>query len=88
MSATATGSKATHDVKHLETRLNKLRNSLAKLVIPDEEHEELLRIIHRPGWTTPAEFMLVMGVVESIERHASIINETKQMLVKGMEAIG
>ena len=40
-----------HQLAHIESGLKELRDGLAALA-HDKPIEELLRIIHKPGWTT------------------------------------
>ena len=51
-----------HDLTHLETRVKELCQGL-KDVANDTDFQEFLRIIHRPGWTTPAELAFVGALV-------------------------
>ena len=50
-----------HDVAHLERRIDELRQNLATLA-EDQDLAELIRQIRKPGYTTPAEFTLVLGL--------------------------
>jgi hypothetical protein len=43
--------------------------------------EEMLVIIHGPGWTTPAEFE------DSIQRHVNNLTEMQKILLPGSRAI-
>jgi hypothetical protein len=46
-----------HDIGKLESKIGILREAISKL--HDAKHAELLvPVIHRPGWTTLAEFEL------------------------------
>jgi hypothetical protein len=49
---------------------------------------DLISIIHRPGWTTPAEFMLVSGLVDAMTAHTKVIAGLQQTLLGGAAAIG
>jgi len=51
------------------------------------EFDELLRIIHRPGWTTPAEFLFAMGVVESMTVHARALTDLKRTLINASRKV-
>lgn len=86
MSATI-ASHAKHDVARLEGRIRELHGHLKGLT-QDEDMNELLRIIHRPGWTTVAEFMLVEGLVEAIHTQVAMVNGLKQTLMNGSRIIG
>jgi hypothetical protein len=74
--------KGKHDVKRFEERMDVLTAGLAKLG-DVKDLKELIILIRKPGWTTPAEFMLVSSVVESMIAQAGL----KQVLVKGSRAV-
>ena len=74
------------NIGRLETQIKTLSRSLARLA-SQEELEELLRNIHRPGWTTPAEFTLVTGTLDSMIHLAKGLDEMKQVLVKGSREV-
>lgn len=76
-----------HEMKHLVDSIGQLRRSLGDLA-NDQDLEELLKIIHRPGWTTPAEFQLVAGIVDSIQAHARALVGLKQALLAGSQKVG
>ena len=64
---------ADHDMKRLEGRTRELQQSLLQLA-QSKEFDELINIIWRkPGWTTPAEFTFVAGIVDSM------IDQTKAL---------
>jgi hypothetical protein len=76
-----------HDVTKLEGRINELSHSLKQLS-NDGEMQELLQIIHRPGWTTPAEALLVSGIVDSMVAKTKTLMDLKHTLMAGSRAIG
>ncbi len=76
-----------HEMKRLEDGISQLRRSLGDLA-NNQDLEELLKIIHRPGWTTPAEFLLVAGIVESIQAQAKALVGLKETLLSGGQKVG
>jgi hypothetical protein len=78
--------KEEHDVKHLGSRIEDLRKELAALAV-DKDYEELLRIIHRPGWTTPAEFAFAVGLAEAMLAQTKTLAGLKQAFLKGSRAV-
>ena len=42
----------------------------------------------RPGWTTPAEFILVEGMLDSMIRLSGQLVEMKQIVLKGSLEVG
>ena len=75
-----------HDIRHLEGRLKTLVLTL-ETVRSKQEFEELIKIVHGPGWTTPAEYQLVAGVVESMISHAEALNALKVVLLEASKEI-
>jgi len=79
-----------HDaqIKALEGRLKALGDKLAGFSSHAQQISDLLPIIHRPGWTTPAEVLLVSGLVESLIAHSQILDATHAALIRGAQAVG
>jgi len=69
-----------HDLSKLEHQLETLNRRVTELTNIGLT-KELLLIIHRPGWTTPAELSLVTSAVESLT-HAieGQIQQSRQLL--------
>lgn len=76
-----------HDVVHIESQIKELRGSLARLA-DDRTLQELLFIIRQPGWTTPAEYTLVSGVVDSMLAHTEVLAGLTRVLVNGSRLVG
>lgn len=79
-----------HDaqIKALEGRLKTLGDKLSGFNAHAQQINDLLPIIHRPGWTTPAEILLVSGLVESLLQHSQILDATHAALIRGASAVG
>jgi hypothetical protein len=78
--------KGGHDVKRLEAGVKKLGQSLAKLS-DEKEFSELIRLFRKPGWTTPAEFTLVAGILDAMNGQAESLVNLKQALVQGSREV-
>lgn len=76
-----------HDVARLEAQVKEMSHSLKQLA-DGKEFEEFVLLIHRPGWTTPAEFMLVSGVVDSMLAQTKSLASLKQALLVGSRQVG
>jgi hypothetical protein len=79
-----------HDLSKLERQLETLNRRVTELSSIGLTKEMLL-IIHRPGWTTPAEFYLVVNAVESLTHGIEgQIQQSKQLLeaAKQIKATG
>jgi hypothetical protein len=71
---------AKHDLSKLEHHLETLDRRVTELASIGLS-KELLLIIHRPGWTTPAELLLVLSAVESLTHSVEgQIQLSKQLL--------
>ncbi len=74
-----------HNLPHLEAKLKELKEVCASLS-DDSDLTEMLKIIHRPGWTTVAEFSLVSATVESLVTHArSLLAQRKSLVASSRE---
>lgn len=74
-------------LENLERGLRQFDHSLMRLV-ERKSVEELIRIIKRPGWTTPAEFALVSAVVQALQHQVNAMAELQQKLVAAADRIG
>jgi hypothetical protein len=77
---------APHDISRLERQIKTLNSRLKKLAA-DDELAELLRHIHQPGWTTPAEFLLVSSILVSLEAQVESVAALKTNLLEGSRQI-
>lgn len=82
-------------VDKLEASITAMNEALAdlsqQLVQPDSsasESADLTTIIHRPGWTTIAEAMLVESMAATITQHARALTHAHKSLVAGALAVG
>ena len=76
-----------HDLEGLGKKVTALSDALAKLG-NGEDLKHLLQIIHRPGWTTPAEFLLVNSIVDHLAGQVGHLANLKGQLMKASEAVG
>ena len=75
-----------HNIGRLENTINGVRDRLAALA-EVEEYLELIKIIHMPGWTTPAEFRLVSGYLDAITRQIEVIEHLNGAVLDGSRMI-
>jgi hypothetical protein len=73
-----------HDIDVLVRKTEEIQGLLKEVSI----FEELIPIWRRPGWTTPAEFILVEGMLDSMARLSSQLIEMKQVVLKGSLEVG
>ena len=76
-----------HELTHLEAHIQALKSAHA-ILADSATTDELWRIIHNPGWTTPAERLLVTASLEYIIAQAKLLNNLQQNLLVGARAVG
>jgi hypothetical protein len=76
-----------HDIDKLASHIRGLQQAIAKLAT-DNHTEELMRIIHKPGWTTPAEFALMVTGLESAQGQAETLARQLKGLTTGARQVG
>jgi hypothetical protein len=74
------------DIGRLEKSINTVSERL-EVVAQGDDFAELIKIIRKPGWTTPAEFVLVHGIVETIGRQVEVIEHLKRDLLHGSRQV-
>lgn len=74
------------DIKSLEKKVTSISNALAKLSNADDFRKLILEW-RRPGWTTPAEFIFVSGIIDSMAAQTAAIAQLKGNLIKGSKAV-
>lgn len=76
-----------HDIAGLVSKINALHEAISKL--RDAKHGEvLLPVVHRPGWTTVAEFELVHAHVAYLHNQVSHLHTAYDELVMIANKIG
>ena len=75
-----------HDVGQLEKNIEQVQVRLRALV-EEDRYAELIRIIRKPGWTTPAEFHLVNSGIEIVGRQIEIIDQLSRGLLEGGQKV-
>jgi len=71
-----------HNVPHLEAKLKELQEVCTTLA-DGSDSAEMLKIIHRPGWTTPADFFFVNSILDSLLAQARNLLALRKSLVTG-----
>ena len=77
-----------HDIKLLDRQITGLVDSLKHLTKVDDLEELRTKLIPRPGWTTPAEFMLVSAAVEALRTQVDTAALLKQKVLEASRTIG
>ncbi|HEX6258451.1 MAG TPA: hypothetical protein VFZ48_03155 [Candidatus Saccharimonadales bacterium] len=76
-----------HDLDKLARKLRNLDTLLGRLAAA-ERRKELIKIIRIPGWTTPAEFLLVSSIVESVSAQLKVLEELEVNLLEASRMVG
>ena len=71
-----------NQASHIETQLRELHASFQQLSGGDSV-ENIISVIHKPGWTTPAEVAFFTGIVDSMLAHTKALATLKQALFSG-----
>jgi hypothetical protein len=74
------------DKARLEKQISALSDALANLNSADD-FKKLILLIKKPGWTTPAEFLFALGLVNSMLSQVKALNEMKTVLLRGSNAV-
>jgi hypothetical protein len=75
-----------HDIDALSKKIKGLVAAIDELA-GDDRWNILLRIIYEKGWTTPAEYRLVNGLVENMTQQVKVMGKLQQTLVEGSKAV-
>lgn len=68
--------------QHIEGQLRELHASFQQLSGGDSV-ENIISVIHKPGWTTIAEIAFFTGIVDSMLAHTKALASLKQALLSG-----
>ena len=75
------------DIGALEKSIHALQDRISVLAAEDD-FVELIKIIHQPGWTTPAEFRLVNTVVTTFTKQIDVLEGLKTDLIQASQLVG
>ena len=77
------------ELKSLDAKITDLSNALAKTSLDGGKAlRELLKHIHNPGWTTPAEFAFSMLIIDEMQRQIKNIDTQIQGIQHAAEKVG
>ncbi len=74
-----------HDLKRLEEKADRLD---ASIVIIVGLGGKIPPIIHRPGWTTIAEFALVENTLDALQSQVDAVYDQYRKLIAAAELVG
>lgn len=75
------------ELRELDKKITALSDALAHLG-KGSTMKDVLLIIRKPGYTTPAEFRFTLGLVDAMHGQVSLINQLGDNLLAGAQAVG
>lgn len=75
-----------HDIDKLAKKIKGLVAEIDKYA-GDKRWNVLLELIYKKGWTTPAEYRLVYGVVTNIHQQIKVLSDLQDTLMEGSQAV-
>jgi hypothetical protein len=75
----------THDIDRLKGKIDHLDRTLASL---GSLGGVLGGIIHKPGWTTVAEFALMETALDMLQRHAETTSDHYRRVIEAARLVG
>lgn len=73
-------------IQQVARKLSALKTNL-RSVAEDDVYDQLLQIIHRPGWTTPAEIAFFETVLNSVDAHARLLSQLHKDLLRSSQLV-
>jgi hypothetical protein len=73
-----------HDIAKLEQRMIAVDQKVKRL---ESIHSVLGPIVHRPGWTTIAEYNLVNLALDALERHVDSLSTLQSQLLSAADQV-
>ena len=73
-------------IQQVARKLSALKTNL-RSVAEDDVYDQLLQIIHRPGWTTPAEIAFFETVLNSVDAHTRLISQLHKDLLRSSQLV-
>jgi len=71
-----------HDVERLTVQAQELSKSLSSLTA-EKEFKEFILSIHRDGYTRPAEWTFLTGIIGAMQAQVQVLGDLKQTLFEG-----
>jgi len=75
-----------HDINGLERSITEVSELIAHLR-GDADIKRLIANIHRPGFTTPAEFMLLNAAIQGMRDHLVAVSALKATVIQASDVI-
>ena len=75
-----------HDIKGLERSITEVSELIARL--KSDDIKRLIVNIHRPGFTTPAEFMLLTAAIQGMQVHLAAVSALTATVIQASDVIG
>ena len=80
------GGVVVHNIEDVEKMLQAHRGEI-QLLHERNRTEELLKIIRKPGWTTPAEFLMFTALVDQAAQLTHSLSVLHERMFEGAKAV-
>jgi hypothetical protein len=74
------------DIQNLEKKVNRLGSAITKLG-NDKDLQELILILHQPGWTTPAELKFATAMVDHMTAQVDMLGTLKGEFIRACREV-
>ena len=74
-------------IEILDKKITALSDALAHLG-RGTTWKELLKIIHNPGYTTPAEFLFTQALIDAAQVHVNAMSSIETQIIEGAKQVG
>ena len=78
----------THDIAALGKSVSDLESAMKRFGRVEDLEELRLKIFPRPGWTTPAEFVLVQGAIDALRAQVEAATALKAVVMDASRRVG
>ncbi len=69
-------------ITEIENKITELKSNMSQIATETDQHlNELLTIIHQPGYTTPREVQFTKAILDEMLTHAKSFSNLKESLM-------
>ncbi|WP_233860266.1 hypothetical protein [Paraburkholderia sp. HD33-4] len=80
-------SQSEHDLSALDKGMEALGGTIRELA-EQKTVDALKRIVHKPGWTSVAEYALFAASLDAVQQQAELLKKHCRALVEAAEKVG
>lgn len=75
-----------HHIATIEAKAKDVHAQMLSLTA-DESMAKLIKIVHGPGWTTPAESAFLNGILEAMQAHTQVLAGLQKAALLGASRV-